>query len=256
MTSNIRYELSKTLAEYFIYHLQVELTKPAKVTDYMTIEGPSFMDYTKKMIHDLEKEFPDRKRASPRFNFFKHWWEKSFRLSANIDVPYEETTFKTQNQIFYFKILDIKNHNEEARINFRRGMESIMKIFRQRGRNVSFEIIFSSEVRMLPILEKIIYIERLPFFKSKDLLYEQNIFIQRTAYQIIDEELKASYKRTDDILKAILPEQIIEELKKTGKVKPVLHDSVSILFCDLTGFTKISSELSPENLLIELDQSF
>ena len=68
--------------------------------------------------------------------------------------------------------------------------------------------------------------------------------------------LLSEREKTEHLLKNILPEEIIEELKTTGQVIPRMHDNVSILFSDLVGFTEISSRMSPENLIAELSAIF
>ncbi len=253
---SLRYELAKTMARYFILHLEQELLKPKEVTEYVTLEGENFLDVTKKMINLLEKKFPDVREKKPKFNYFKHWWTNEFFFRQDRFKPYMETTFKTQNQIQLFKILDILSPDDTKRKQLAASMTYTIKKFRERGRNVSFDLIFSAEARQLPIFELIIKIEKIPYIRAKRIIYEQNIFMQRTAYNVIDEELRISLQKTDQILKSILPEKIVNELKENGKVEPELLKSVSVMFCDLEGFTKLSSTLSPENLLFELDESY
>jgi class 3 adenylate cyclase len=255
MSSKIRYELAKLLSQYFIFHLRQELEKPSKVTDFVTIEGVSFKDFTNSIIQDLQKKFPEEE-FKPRFNLFKQWWERYFRNITSNNSSYEDTTFKTQNQIFYFKILDIYSSDTKRRAYFKKSMEYTIKSFKKAGRNVTFDVLLSSENKMLELLEIILRKSNLPFFACKKILLEQNNFIQESAYEVIDNELRESYKKTDHILKSILPEKIVEELKENGVVKPVLIKSVSILFCDLEGFTGIAENLSPENLLAELDDCY
>ncbi len=75
-------------------------------------------------------------------------------------------------------------------------------------------------------------------------LYRRNKFIQRTK-KIIEEEKD----RSDNLLLNILPEETAQELKETGKVKAKKYDSASILFTDFKGFTTLSKELPPEDLV-------
>lgn len=72
----------------------------------------------------------------------------------------------------------------------------------------------------------------------------------------LNHELEAEKKKSDDLLLNILPETIADELKATGKVKPVLFDSASVLFTDFEGFTKVACDMTPEQLVKELDMSF
>jgi len=62
--------------------------------------------------------------------------------------------------------------------------------------------------------------------------------------------------KSDGLLKNILPEQIISELKATGATEPVKYKEVSILFTDIEGFTHISEKLSNQELVQELNTMF
>lgn len=54
----------------------------------------------------------------------------------------------------------------------------------------------------------------------------------------------------------ILPEEVAEELKQTGKATAKLYDGVTILFTDFVGFTKVSMRLTPQQLVDELHECF
>jgi PAS domain S-box-containing protein len=69
-------------------------------------------------------------------------------------------------------------------------------------------------------------------------------------------EVQTEKKKSDQLLLNILPIKIADELKEKGEVKPVSLRSVSILFTDFKGFTKIASKLSPEELVNELNGIF
>lgn len=68
----------------------------------------------------------------------------------------------------------------------------------------------------------------------------------------LDEEKQKSEK----LLLNILPEEIAAELKETGKADPVSFESVSVLFTDFKGFTSIAENLTPNELVKELDACF
>jgi class 3 adenylate cyclase len=69
-------------------------------------------------------------------------------------------------------------------------------------------------------------------------------------------ELTAEKHKSDALLQNILPVEVAEELKRTGQVRPVHYDSVTVLFTDFKGFTRVASRLRPEALLRELDFYF
>lgn len=254
----VRYELSKLISQYFIFHLQEELKKPIQVVNYTTMEGVSFTKIIQDLIENLRKEFPDLDESTPPFNLFKLWWSittKNTSIFPNAK-SYEDSTFKSQNQLFFFKIMDIKLNSSLLRAKFSQEMETTLNFLRSKGRNIGFEIILYGETMMFTLLEMIARKSKLPSNICRKILYEQNAFIQSLSYGIIDKQIQSSHKRTDEILKAILPEAIAEEVKANGTVIPKSFSSVSVLFCDLAGFTEISVGLTPEQLLMELDNCF
>jgi len=63
-------------------------------------------------------------------------------------------------------------------------------------------------------------------------------------------------KRSDDLLLNILPAEVAEELKTGGEAHAQQHGEVSILFTDFVGFTKLSENLSPTEIIAELNYCF
>lgn len=68
--------------------------------------------------------------------------------------------------------------------------------------------------------------------------------------------LAGEQKRSEELLLNILPSEIAKELKSTGKVKPIYYQSASVLFADFHGFTQLSEQFTPEELVDELDTCF
>ncbi len=69
-------------------------------------------------------------------------------------------------------------------------------------------------------------------------------------------ETEKEKEKSEKLLLRILPEKIAKELKETGSAKPSFYESVSVMFTDFKGFTKIAEKLSPNELITELDGCF
>lgn len=82
-------------------------------------------------------------------------------------------------------------------------------------------------------------------------LYRRNKFIQKTK-RIIEKEKD----RSEALLLNILPEEIAEELKATGKADARDFDKVSILFTDFKEFTQTAETLSAQELVEEINVCF
>ncbi|MEQ8353695.1 MAG: GAF domain-containing protein [Leptospiraceae bacterium] len=70
------------------------------------------------------------------------------------------------------------------------------------------------------------------------------------------EEAEVARAESDALLENVLPSVTAKELKESGRVEPVYFDNVSVLFTDFVGFTKAAANLSPAELIQELDGCF
>ena len=69
-------------------------------------------------------------------------------------------------------------------------------------------------------------------------------------------EIELEKDKSDKLLLNILPQEVADELKQTGKSVAKSFESVTVLFTDIKGFTIISEKLSPEQLVSEIDFCF
>lgn len=68
--------------------------------------------------------------------------------------------------------------------------------------------------------------------------------------------LSEERKKTESLLLNIFPPHVADELKKSGKVTPMLYQDTTIIFTDFKDFTKFSQQLTPEELIAELGKCF
>lgn len=69
-------------------------------------------------------------------------------------------------------------------------------------------------------------------------------------------QLSKERDKSESLLLNILPASVANELKDSGQAKPVRFDSVTVVFTDFVGFTRISERLTPEAVVDELDKCF
>lgn len=105
--------------------------------------------------------------------------------------------------------------------------------------------------------------------EKKQILEQQNDSLERQVAQRTAEvvaqkeriekqhdELKIEKKKSDDLLRNILPEEVAEELKEKGRTEARLFDNVTVLFADFVDFTKAGESMSPQQLVNELHTCF
>lgn len=68
--------------------------------------------------------------------------------------------------------------------------------------------------------------------------------------------LEEEQQKSERLLLNILPAKIAEELKANGEVVPRYHDSVTIMFTDFKGFTRLAEISEPHTLVNDLHQYF
>lgn len=93
-------------------------------------------------------------------------------------------------------------------------------------------------------------------------LEQQNLDLDRhnkELEQIVEERTKAlrlEKKKSDALLLNILPEKVAIELINNEVATPRQHECVTILFTDFEGFTKLASEITPQELVRTLNECY
>ena len=66
------------------------------------------------------------------------------------------------------------------------------------------------------------------------------------------QKIESERRKSDDLLHAVLPAGVVDELKGDGAVRPRRHDNVAVLFVDLAGFTRFCDANPPETVVDSL----
>lgn len=69
-------------------------------------------------------------------------------------------------------------------------------------------------------------------------------------------EIQREKERSEDLLHNILPEEVAAELKASGAAAARHYDEVTVLFTDFKGFTAVAEQLTPTELVEELNHCF
>lgn len=69
-------------------------------------------------------------------------------------------------------------------------------------------------------------------------------------------DLEKEKQKSEELLLNILPAETAEELKKNGFAKAKRHQPVTVMFSDFEGFSRISEQLEPEELVALIDRCF
>ena len=100
---------------------------------------------------------------------------------------------------------------------------------------------------------------RKPIDKMEFVVRINSMLRLSKSYQTIKEQKEAIQKereRSDALLNNILPQEIANELKETGKATPRIHDHVTVFISDIVDFTAKASMIGPYALLQELNDIF
>jgi guanylate cyclase len=72
----------------------------------------------------------------------------------------------------------------------------------------------------------------------------------------IQAQLEVEQAKSDTLLLNVLPKEVAQDLKDHGVTKARSHESVSVMFADVVGFTAYAGSVSPEKMLALLTEVF
>ncbi len=93
---------------------------------------------------------------------------------------------------------------------------------------------------------------------QNEKIERQKLKIEKEKNKVVEQQrlLQIEKDKAEKLLKNIIPESTAEELKKRGKARARAYKTVSVLFTDFVGFTKISDRMNPTELVKKLDVYF
>lgn len=93
--------------------------------------------------------------------------------------------------------------------------------------------------------------------KNAEILYQkQEIESQKHEIEKQSKNLLGEQEKSEKLLLNILPKATAEELKEKGFASPKSYDMVTVMFTDFKGFTSIAEQLTPVEIVRELDICF
>jgi class 3 adenylate cyclase/response regulator of citrate/malate metabolism len=98
--------------------------------------------------------------------------------------------------------------------------------------------------------------EKAEFIAQQNQILEQKVEERTAELKIKNDLITKEKERSDNLLLNILPFDVAQELKETGKSLARFYSEVTVLFTDFKDFTKISENLSPQELVQEIDDCF
>lgn len=151
---------------------------------------------------------------------------------------------------------DSAYHFAQIEISIRDSLFSAEKSQQMSDLVFSREIEKKEEQHELQLLEKANELERQRIVRNA--LIGGFLLLAIFAFLVLIQRNRISKekKKNEDLLLNILPKEVAEELKEKGEAEAQLIEKVTVLFTDFKGFTAMSEQLSPKELVKDLDLCF
>ena len=253
MPLELRHVLAQRIARYFYRHLRDELAKSTPMLDWLRADGLTAREADQQILARLLDEFPELPQLPPApWNLLEEWARRNRFIHR-----YADYSFDLYNRVFIERILALHRPTPERQRSFR---DTILRVFgtvdpNSGGFSISFFI--RAENNMRELLREISRrIDGIDHDEAWRILFEQSNDYQEVVNEIFERRLRDAIDESNRLLHNILPAQVAEELKKHKHVEPVLIESATVLFSDFVGFTRVAAEMSPAQLVKELDGRF
>ncbi len=171
-----------------------------------------------------------------------------------LDIENKRQTISIQNQTInsantqlFLTMQELETQKLQAKV-----IEDSLAITKQNEELANNEIEKQTLINYLLILGISGFIVLAAFFYRMYTVKKgiQDLLMQKNG------EIENEKKRSDDLLLNILPQEVAEELKRTGKYESRYFDKVTVMFTDFKDFTKISELVTPKKLVEDIDFIF
>jgi class 3 adenylate cyclase len=191
-------------------------------------------------------------------------------IRIKLSSPYYFSPHKTNYQ---FRVLGLKNHESWSAWS----SSSQIELFSVPPGSYTIQFRAKNVLSQLSDIEEIKFEVLIPFWQTTEffiiisasilllILFTFFMINRRLAKKkrILEEkvkertiELEEEKNKTEALLLNILPKETAQELKEKSKVTPRNYESATVLFTDFKGFTQIAEQLTPEELVNEIDYCF
>jgi len=248
---SLRHDVARVLARHFLVHLQAEIRKPDEVLYEVFPDWP-----VRDMMTDLARRLPLEFGFSaddplPEENLWEIW------TARNGTFTYEGSAFITYNLFFFHRLLDLRDGTPESREEMfdvmRRGFASFD--YEKRGFTVAFFL--DTESIMRDVLRETVrkyFTEQAA--EADALVLVQSRMFQTGMFEYFEGLLKTTLAENVRLLNNILPDPVVDELKKNGHVEPVHFQDTAVLFTDFEKFSVLTEHMAPAEVLRRLDLYF
>ncbi len=167
---------------------------------------------------------------------------------------------RQQNEIGQLKTKELEQRNELQAQAFReQKVQSENDLLRKDNEIKEANLKRSRVTQRLSIFIGILAVILTAFMGWSFITTRKNNRLLRSKNQQIEESKKlieVEKDKSDKLLLNILPEVTANELKAKGMAEPRSYTNSTVIFTDFKGFTQSSSQLSPNELLRNLDEYF
>lgn len=244
MKNLIRFNYKNSISEHYdtlnILIHSIKIGKDSILNlpnNFFSMKNNISINYANRDIH-VEVAIPDFSGSQKEFSFFLEGYEQSY--SKWIKENFKEYTNISPGKYKLFV---------KAKVD-QRELKKIITIpfIIQAPYYLSYSAFIYYVIFILVVLFLILSWRN--FIHEKEKFNVQQLLSQRT------EELVYQKERAEQLLSKILPQDTAKQIQKKGKADRKSYKMVTVLFADIKGFTKITENTPPEELLDELDTLF